>query len=300
MYFFLTSFSVYLFIYSFILNSIRREKKGFGRDKQSHGYHFFVWICCSISGFIMSVFIHTSVTKSSVRQEGFTNRKLRISDHMLLLFVCLFFAAAVGPVTEVKTDIYVTSFGPVSDVEMVHAHARAFTHTSFSFVLQVFCFDFWHLYTNYVYVTIHCKKKFFSHMHPPTPFHPVSGVHDGRVLSTDVGGPQVDVRGTHWNITAQQPDGDQGLDARHLLPKRQEVGRSQHDGAKQAFPHHEERHHSVHHEVELHTQKEKQFNPAAWAGPKSQTSAPNTGTSTVGHGCTLDIKCPFYFLISRK
>lgn len=25
----------------------------------------------------------------------------------------------LGPVTEVKTDIYVTSFGPVSDVEMV-------------------------------------------------------------------------------------------------------------------------------------------------------------------------------------
>lgn len=26
-----------------------------------------------------------------------------------------------GPVTEVKTDIYVTSFGPVSDVEMVRS-----------------------------------------------------------------------------------------------------------------------------------------------------------------------------------
>lgn len=25
----------------------------------------------------------------------------------------------IGPVTEVKTDIFVTSFGPVSDVEMV-------------------------------------------------------------------------------------------------------------------------------------------------------------------------------------
>ena len=31
--------------------------------------------------------------------------------------VCLF--DSTGPVTEVKTDIYVTSFGPVSDVEMV-------------------------------------------------------------------------------------------------------------------------------------------------------------------------------------
>lgn len=29
-----------------------------------------------------------------------------------------------GAVTEVKTDIYVTSFGPVSDVEMVRAPAR--------------------------------------------------------------------------------------------------------------------------------------------------------------------------------
>lgn len=30
--------------------------------------------------------------------------------------ICL---CAAGPVTEVKTDIFVTSFGPVSDVEMV-------------------------------------------------------------------------------------------------------------------------------------------------------------------------------------
>lgn len=29
------------------------------------------------------------------------------------------YSSAVGPVTEVKTDIFVTSFGPVSDVEMV-------------------------------------------------------------------------------------------------------------------------------------------------------------------------------------
>lgn len=29
---------------------------------------------------------------------------------------------AAGPVTEVKTDIFVTSFGPVSDVEMVGNH----------------------------------------------------------------------------------------------------------------------------------------------------------------------------------
>lgn len=123
-------------------------------------------------------------------------------------------------------------------------------------------------------------------IHPPRSTH--SGVHDGRVLSTDVGGPQADVRGAHWNFTAQQPDGDQGLDARHLLQKRQEVGRSQHDGAKQALPHHEERHHSVHHEVEQHTQKQKACKPAAWAAPRSQTSAPSTGTSAVGHGAGSD------------
>lgn len=33
------------------------------------------------------------------------------------LVVCVIVSS--GPVTEVKTDIYVTSFGPVSDVEMV-------------------------------------------------------------------------------------------------------------------------------------------------------------------------------------
>lgn len=32
------------------------------------------------------------------------------------------FIDSTGPVTEVKTDIYVTSFGPVSDVEMVRTH----------------------------------------------------------------------------------------------------------------------------------------------------------------------------------
>lgn len=37
------------------------------------------------------------------------------------LVVC--FIDSIGPVTEVKTDIYVTSFGPVSDVEMVRTLA---------------------------------------------------------------------------------------------------------------------------------------------------------------------------------
>lgn len=35
------------------------------------------------------------------------------------LDLCHLFICSIGPVTEVKTDIYVTSFGPVSDVEMV-------------------------------------------------------------------------------------------------------------------------------------------------------------------------------------
>ncbi len=37
---------------------------------------------------------------------------------------------------------------------------------------------------------------------------PVLGVHNGRVLSTDVGGPQVDVRGPDRDFEAEQPDGD--------------------------------------------------------------------------------------------
>lgn len=35
-----------------------------------------------------------------------------------------------GPVTEVKTDIYVTSFGPVSDVEMVGTRSRGYGKVS--------------------------------------------------------------------------------------------------------------------------------------------------------------------------
>lgn len=78
---------------------------------------------------------------------------------------------------------------------------------------------------------------------------PASGVHHGRVLSTDVGGPQADVRGPDRDFEAEQPDGDQSVDTRHLLQERQEVCGPQHDGPQQAVPHHEERHHPVHHEV---------------------------------------------------
>lgn len=38
---------------------------------------------------------------------------------LVIIFSHLFTSYLLGPVTEVKTDIYVTSFGPVSDVEMV-------------------------------------------------------------------------------------------------------------------------------------------------------------------------------------
>lgn len=38
---------------------------------------------------------------------------------MLNVTYFVLFIGSLGPVTEVKTDIYVTSFGPVSDVEMV-------------------------------------------------------------------------------------------------------------------------------------------------------------------------------------
>lgn len=47
--------------------------------------------------------------------------------------------------------------------------------------------------------------------HPPTYLFvtfPVLGVHNGRVLSTDVGGPEVDVRGADRDFEAEQPDGD--------------------------------------------------------------------------------------------
>lgn len=38
---------------------------------------------------------------------------------LIIIFSHIFTSYLLGPVTEVKTDIYVTSFGPVSDVEMV-------------------------------------------------------------------------------------------------------------------------------------------------------------------------------------
>lgn len=163
-------------------------------------------------------------------------------------FVCL------GPVTEVKTDIYVTSFGPVSDVEMVRTNSlNAVKHMSmYAFVVfsqvEYKMFYFQMTPDNREAVSPHLQNLlrlfFLSFVNVP-----VSGVHNGRVLSADVGGPEVDVRGPDRDPEAEQPDGDQSVDAGHLLQERQEVGRSQHDGPQQAFPHHEERHHSVHHEV---------------------------------------------------
>lgn len=64
-----------------------------------------------------------------------------------------------------------------------------------------------------------------------------------------MGRPEVDVRGPDRDSQAEQSDGNKGVDTGHLLQERQEVRRSQHDGAQQAVPHHEERHHPLHHEV---------------------------------------------------
>lgn len=45
--------------------------------------------------------------------------KSTLPIRLVIIFSHLFTSYLLGPVTEVKTDIYVTSFGPVSDVEMV-------------------------------------------------------------------------------------------------------------------------------------------------------------------------------------
>lgn len=115
---------------------------------------------------------------------------------------------STGPVTEVKTDIYVTSFGPVSDVEMVCTN----THDLISSPLRLcttlllmrtvnilFCrmkkvsianHLVWsalvvnHIVSNCLLVII----IFFNHQYS---YH--SGIHDGRVLSPDVGGSQAGV-----------------------------------------------------------------------------------------------------------
>lgn len=56
--------------------------------------------------------------------EGFTRKQSLNGTHVIVSI------GSVGPVTEVKTDIYVTSFGPVSDVEMVctHTHCKIRRH----------------------------------------------------------------------------------------------------------------------------------------------------------------------------
>lgn len=78
---------------------------------------------------------------------------------------------------------------------------------------------------------------------------PPLGIHYGCILSADLGWSEVDVRGSSGDTETQQSDGDQGLDTGHFLQERQAVGRPQHDRAQQALPHHEERHHPLHHEV---------------------------------------------------
>lgn len=57
------------------------------------------------------------------------------------------------------------------------------------------------------------------------------------------------IRGPHRDPAAQQPDGQQDLDARHLFPEWQEVDLSQHDHPQQAVPYHAERNYPLHYEV---------------------------------------------------
>lgn len=77
--------------------------------------------------------------------------------------------------------------------------------------------------------------------------HP--GIHDGRLLPSDMDRRTVKIRGPNRDPTTQQPDGQQDLDAGHLFPEWQEVDLSQHDHPQQAVPHHAERNYPLHHEV---------------------------------------------------
>lgn len=78
---------------------------------------------------------------------------------------------------------------------------------------------------------------------------PPVGVHHRCFLQTELEGRTVKVQRTHGRAASQQPDGQQDLDPRHLLPQWQEVGGSQHDDAEQAAANHRGRHAAVHHEV---------------------------------------------------
>uniref|UniRef100_A0A8C2URB8 Gamma-aminobutyric acid type A receptor subunit alpha4 n=1 Tax=Chinchilla lanigera TaxID=34839 RepID=A0A8C2URB8_CHILA len=66
--------------------------------------------------------------------DGYDNRLRLLQTHECVLSVplwstCLSVGIPLGPVTEVKTDIYVTSFGPVSDVEMEYTMDVFFRQT---------------------------------------------------------------------------------------------------------------------------------------------------------------------------
>lgn len=77
-----------------------------------------------------------------------------------------------------------------------------------------------------------------------------TGVHHGRVFPSDVDRRASAVRGSHRDPASQQPDGQQDLDSGYVFPKRQTLHRSQHDDSEQAVPHHAERNHPLHHEVQ--------------------------------------------------
>lgn len=90
-----------------------------------------------------------------------------------------------------------------------------------------------------------CCSKYIHNPHSDS--HP--GIYHGRVLSSDMDRRAAEIRGPYRDPAAQQPDGQQDLDAGHLFPEWQEVDLSQHDHPQQAVPHHAERNYPLHHEV---------------------------------------------------
>lgn len=141
------------------------------------------------------------------------------------------FIRSVGPVTEVKTDIYVTSFGPVSDVEMVRMPCDKCTlgggiinNTDVIEMLRFWASarevqewlptkitaqlpPIWgQVFVMKAYAL--SRPSSTGTLRPPEQMLllipvPVLGVHHGCLLSTDMGGPKVDVRGPGRDIEAQ-------------------------------------------------------------------------------------------------
>lgn len=79
-----------------------------------------------------------------------------------------------------------------------------------------------------------------------------SGLHHGHVLPPDVDWWAAEIRGTYWNIAAQQSHGGKDLGTGHILPKLQKINFSQHDHAEQTVPYYAERDGPLHYEVTSH------------------------------------------------